>query len=337
QGKSNVRKQAAICLGAGILLFFTGCETQDPNCNGGTNSQGERTGAWTCKFPQGQKQEQAIYKKGIREGAAIFWHRTGQRRKAGDFKQGEEDGAWTFWYSSGQLEKKGGYKDGVEHGPWVFWDESGRREKQGEYREGKQFGEWAVWDRKTHTTLAALYPSDPPEDWKSLVTRLEDGEESAVDEIVAKGRKDAVPVLAKLLKNSSGQLRSQAALALSKFGPDASPAVKVLIETFRRTEESHQAVSAALVAVGEPSVLQLRNTLANDRAAQVRKMCATTLGGLGAKGASAATALEHSMTNDPIEEVQQAAALALGFVGARAELENALKTGSSKIRGFAAV
>jgi HEAT repeat protein len=131
-------------------------------------------------------------------------------------------------------------------------------------------------------------------------------------------------VWVKDLDHRQASTRREAVFALGKLGASASRQMPQLLKLLREDPES-AVREAAANAIGEIArgydpdlkiddvVAVLRDTLARDTTALVRRSAAVALGNLGAK--SAGGALERAL-KDPSPEVRQNAAWALGKLGA---------------------
>ena len=60
------------------------------------------TGKATRLYENGQKQAEANYKGGKKEGLQTYWHKNGQKREESNYKNGKPDGQWLGWYENGQ-------------------------------------------------------------------------------------------------------------------------------------------------------------------------------------------------------------------------------------------
>lgn len=89
----------------------------------------------------------------------------------------------------------------------------------------------------------------------------------------------AVPILIRLTRDDSGPLRKKSAVALGAIGPPSGIAAAALAELviFDELPEVREAATAALATIGEAGTLALRKLLTDEDPA-VRRLAATTLG-----------------------------------------------------------
>lgn len=73
----------------------------------------------TTYFQSGQIQTRFTRIDGQREGAASEWYANGQERCAGEYLHGEREGAWVFFHSDGSIdaERTGTYVQGKRVSP----------------------------------------------------------------------------------------------------------------------------------------------------------------------------------------------------------------------------
>ena len=78
-------------------------------------------------YGNGQKEEEATFKDGEKDGLVIGWHRNGQKSSEENYKDGKiDDGLVTRWYENGQKKSEGTYKDGRFWNS-KCWDEDGNK------------------------------------------------------------------------------------------------------------------------------------------------------------------------------------------------------------------
>ena len=88
------------------------------------------------------KEEQGVFKDGLKEGSWVGYHKNGQLKNSGDFKNGNKEGTWITYYKNGQLLSKGGFKTGKEEGPWVIYFDNGLLSDKGNFKTGNKEGPW---------------------------------------------------------------------------------------------------------------------------------------------------------------------------------------------------
>ena len=76
------------------------------------NETNPYTGKYLCKYDNGLKERQGIYKDGRMIGKWVVWYENGQKWYEGNFKDGNKDGKIIVWYENGQIKFESNYKDG---------------------------------------------------------------------------------------------------------------------------------------------------------------------------------------------------------------------------------
>ena len=73
----------------------------------------------TTYYPSGQVQSSSTRIKGQREGAASEWYADGQQRCSGEYRDGLREGAWVFFKTDGSIdnERTGSYVQGKRVSP----------------------------------------------------------------------------------------------------------------------------------------------------------------------------------------------------------------------------
>jgi HEAT repeat protein len=131
------------------------------------------------------------------------------------------------------------------------------------------------------------------------------------------GRKDAVPALAKLLKDPDADVRVVAARALGRIGdPEAARPLLACIASRRRSVPAHLAAHA-LASLGAGVQPALVSALGDPHEA-MRATAAEVLGLIGGIGATGR--IEAVLRTDPSVEVRVRAARTLGRLGTRSAL-----------------
>ncbi len=121
-------------------------------------------------------------------------------------------------------------------------------------------------------------------------------------------------------KSNSIEARTAAAWDLGIRGPEAEPAVPVLIDALKRGPDSvreYAAWALGEIASTEDAMLALVGSL-HDRVIEVRQLGASALGKCGASAVVAIPALIETL-NDSVPMVRMAAAEALGEIGPAAK------------------
>jgi HEAT repeat protein len=151
---------------------------------------------------------------------------------------------------------------------------------------------------------AALKDTDPFVRW---------GAARALGKMAPEAANKAVPGLAGVAEDPSGDVRATALFALQRYGPAAKAAVPALTQALQRGDpETRELAARALGAIGPeagPAAPALAAALTASRP-ELRKAAAEALGRLGAVPQTAEDALVKTL-NDPDEAVRLAAADAL--------------------------
>lgn len=115
-------------------------------------------------------------------GALILWHENGQKNMEAFYKKGKKEGLLTSWHPNGQKELEQYYVDGKENGYAVYWDIQGRKNlelyfKDGDfetvsywennkkvaekkYKKGKREGITTYWDKNGNKHAIETYHDD---------------------------------------------------------------------------------------------------------------------------------------------------------------------------------
>ncbi len=72
----------------------------------------KRVGLWTAYYPNGVKQSESTYEKGILSGRTASFYKNGQVRYIGYFLGGKRDGKWDFYSEQGNHDKSEMYVKG---------------------------------------------------------------------------------------------------------------------------------------------------------------------------------------------------------------------------------
>lgn len=88
-------------------LFFDNNIAYDPN-----NKDVPFTGRLEINYSNGQKQLEANYKDGLRDGLIIEWYETGQKKSEENYIKGELNGLYTEWRVNGEKKTEQNYSNG---------------------------------------------------------------------------------------------------------------------------------------------------------------------------------------------------------------------------------
>ena len=76
-------------------------------------------------YPNGNRELQGNYLRGLKEGKWVWWHTNGNKHKVGYYTQSIEDSLWQWWFANGQLKKRGKYLESAKGGRWIEWYDNG--------------------------------------------------------------------------------------------------------------------------------------------------------------------------------------------------------------------
>ncbi len=84
----------------------------------------------------------------INHGTYERWHKNGQKEYQAVFVHGKKEGTTTLWHRNGGKWREEQYVDGLRHGVGYTWDENGAKRKEEHHVRGRPHGTWTVWDGK---------------------------------------------------------------------------------------------------------------------------------------------------------------------------------------------
>jgi HEAT repeat protein len=174
---------------------------------------------------------------------------------------------------------------------------------------------------RTEPVLAALYEIGPEAEVAvpTLVARLRNPTRSLagpIGELLVRIGPTSLPEIARLLPDSSVELRRFAALLLSQFGPSAKTALPALMHALKDSDtEVRWQAAHALEEIGPDARDAVPALIENlfDSHAEVRHGAALALGHIGPSAKEARAPLMECLM-DPHYEVRYAAALAIGRI-----------------------
>ena len=94
-------------------------------------------GRYTRWYPNGQKDYEATFVHGGKDGTTYQWHRNGQLWIEERYTDGKRDGLSTTWNQQGAKIKEERYAEGKPHGTWTVWNDKGKLKWQAEFDHGK--------------------------------------------------------------------------------------------------------------------------------------------------------------------------------------------------------
>ena len=73
-------------------------------------------------YDNGQKEYEAVFSHGRKEGTTVRYHRNGQRQSQQEYRDGKRHGRSVSWNPSGVKVKEESWADGKPHGTWTVWE-----------------------------------------------------------------------------------------------------------------------------------------------------------------------------------------------------------------------
>jgi hypothetical protein len=152
QMSSSTHLTLAIC--AGLLFLPTGCTQADRQVSPGSAVEEAAKDAEIVEeyWPNGQLR----LRKGVvrdpdgtlvNHGTYTRWYQNGQKEYEAVFVLGKKQGIARRWHPNGRQWMEERYDHGQRHGVSFAWDENGRKRKEEQYFDGKPHGTWTVWDK----------------------------------------------------------------------------------------------------------------------------------------------------------------------------------------------
>jgi antitoxin component YwqK of YwqJK toxin-antitoxin module len=71
----------------------------------------------------GEKEYEAVFVKGRKEGTTIRYHKNGRKATEQEFSNGKRHGLSITWNDSGAMVKQEQWENGEPHGTWTIWDD----------------------------------------------------------------------------------------------------------------------------------------------------------------------------------------------------------------------
>lgn len=79
------------------------------------------------------------------DGEQVFYFKDGQKEAEASYQKGKRQGLWVWWHSNGQMALEKNYQDDELHGAWRQWYENGQQEMEAHYQKGHSAGVWRQW------------------------------------------------------------------------------------------------------------------------------------------------------------------------------------------------
>ncbi len=82
------------------------------------------------------------YEEGEREGAWTWWYENGNKSQFGAFMGGQRNSPFTYWYANGMKSQEVTFVNGERNGLEITWyeGEQGKNSRERRFRDGKQYG-----------------------------------------------------------------------------------------------------------------------------------------------------------------------------------------------------
>jgi len=106
------------------------------------DEQGNRKGAWTDFYPEGEVRAKGSYDENRRSGRWTFYFKNGAVEQKGRYERGRFQGLWIWYYANGNTWREESYFNGREDGLFVEYDRDGNILTQGNYISGERDGPW---------------------------------------------------------------------------------------------------------------------------------------------------------------------------------------------------
>jgi len=92
--------------------------------------EGERDGAWTYFYTNGNISLKEAYKKGLNEGMYISYFKNGVVNSKINFTKDKKNGYYIEYYKNGVKSVEGWYRNGQKQGYWISYGETGLKSKE---------------------------------------------------------------------------------------------------------------------------------------------------------------------------------------------------------------
>ncbi|WP_338733936.1 toxin-antitoxin system YwqK family antitoxin [Mangrovimonas cancribranchiae] len=102
----------------------------------------KRYSAITDTKAKKEKEDEIMYKDGVKHGLAKYYHANGQLSSIGSYYWGRKINEWKFYNKNGVLIKIGNYANDKATGVWKYYDENGLLTSAGNFENGIPEGEW---------------------------------------------------------------------------------------------------------------------------------------------------------------------------------------------------
>lgn len=73
-------------------------------------------------YDNGQKEYEAVFVLGKKEGTTIRFHRNGRKASEQEYRKGLRHGRSTSWNPAGEKVKEENWAEGKPHGTWTIWE-----------------------------------------------------------------------------------------------------------------------------------------------------------------------------------------------------------------------
>jgi hypothetical protein len=81
----------------------------------------------------------------VDHGSFERWHENGQKEYEAVFVQGRKEGTTVRYHRNGQRSTQQEYRNGKRHGPSVSWNADGSKVKEENWADGRPHGTWTIW------------------------------------------------------------------------------------------------------------------------------------------------------------------------------------------------
>jgi len=99
----------------------------------------------------------------VDHGTYERWYDNGQKEYEATFVHGQKDGPVTRWHKNGQKWVEEHYVAGQRHGVRSIWNDKGMKAKEEHYLHGKPHGTWMSWNSKGKVRSRQVFDEDTSE------------------------------------------------------------------------------------------------------------------------------------------------------------------------------
>ena len=106
----------------------------------GIYKNGKKDGLWKEWWDNGVKRREVCWKNGVYNGVLIWWNRKGQKTEESNYSNNKKDGKYLSYYDNGQIKEEGYYNNDCKTGTWKKYYDNGEIAKESNWEKGYQHG-----------------------------------------------------------------------------------------------------------------------------------------------------------------------------------------------------